>query len=227
MGLLGARGPVRSELHLAFFLPQALWVSQLAAVAYYWISYGIDPFPDPVRVAGVRVDWPGAVATVMWGIAGYVLLLRGTGPEPSRGRGGRPGPVPLGVVMALVLGTSALAAADLVVVRTGSAGSLHGTFHYLWWGGWIVLSQVGLGIGYALSRRSDAIRWPLVVGLAVAPWVAYLGVGIPAVVLGLELELAHPVPLVGSAGTVALALVVVALGLGLVVAGRRGRVTVA
>ena len=174
----------RREMQLAFVLPFMMWVAQLLSVAYYWVEIGRDPLPSPIRVGGVRIDWPGAVVCALWGVIGYRLFTRGEPVKKIRSTG------PLVVSRAgfsvLLAGTAFLMTADTIELWFGPGrefASQHGLFHFTWANMTIAfISCYGLWI---VNRTWKEFAYPIfaTAWVVVCPWIAYCLVPIPSTIL--------------------------------------------
>jgi len=182
----------KAELRLAYGIPTVMWVTQLCAVVLYWVNMGIDPFPVPVRVAGIRVDWPGVIVSCCVGFTGYWFFINSV--SRAQKVTALPKPFVLWGYSFVLLLTGLVIGIDTTSFWYGSAqvkSSQHGLFHALWAN--INLSCFCLLAAGLLQSHWSHFRKANNIALiaCVAPWLAYFLAPLAAGVFGIDLVSNH------------------------------------
>ena len=179
------------DRQLAFAIPVVMWTSQLAAVALYWLVSGIDPFPAPIYIAGIRTDWPGVLVALAWGTTGYALVRTPAEVAPRHTEASPAWHVVLWSTTLVV--TCVLVLLDLYEVWTSHPSSRHGLFHLTWAN--LNLACMNAFSLWVLHRWRAQLAAPrvTVAWLTAAPWVAYVLAPVPAAIFSRPVSHDHPV----------------------------------
>lgn len=175
------------DLFIAFMIPFIMWIAQLWSVALYWIDVGVDPFPNPVNVHGIRIDWPGAVVNALFGAVGFYLARdlckRNKSVQAYQTHQiGKLIPAlkfALITVIILTIAYHANVFADLWYTSARDTASLHGLFHFSW-ASWN-LAMLPAFVLVLVSLCWSSLARPIITltFLTLSPWLAYILIPLP------------------------------------------------